>query len=299
MAERSKATDCKSVSLSRVGSNPTFFTFIQTNLKRSVLKKKIFKLDFKKMFPKSQKNKNHLLDLLFFSAISENVLKYLWNLSALTLENKKLKLQKSFFQKWFFIFNPFIAVFNFTKLDFYTLLKGSLFKKKHLVPYNLVLSFVKSQLFLNLTSESTGETYVYLSMGMFKSFFTLQKSFRKNKILKLVMAKYLRRLFLILKVRKLNIRVNSSPTFLHEFLNLLFYKTKKAFLNPINNKTIKEPRVSPQPFKIVEIRFRFSQKYTFSKVKKKGRVKRKIIKKIFKQNNSYRDELNSRFFFAK
>jgi hypothetical protein len=29
------------------------------------------------MFPKSQKNKNHLLDLLFFSAISENVLKYL------------------------------------------------------------------------------------------------------------------------------------------------------------------------------------------------------------------------------
>jgi hypothetical protein len=172
-------------------------------------------------------------------------------------------------------------------------------KRKYAVPYKLVLVFVKSQLFLNLTSENSGKTYIHLSMGMFKNFFTLQKSFRKNKILKLVMAKYLRRLFLVLKVKKLNLRVNSSPIFLQEFLNLLFYKTKKPFSNPLNGKVVWESRSSRQPFRIMEVRFRFSQKFTFNKVKKKGRVKRKILKKIFKQNNSYRDELNSRFFFPK
>ena len=251
------------------------------------------------MFPQSQIRKVHLLDLLFFSAISEGTLKNLWGASIALNWDKKLKAQKALLRRWLVAFLPFLSIFNFPKLDFYTILRGGFLRKKYTVPYKLVLVFVKSQLYLNLISETSGKSYMHLTMGMFKSFFTLQKSFRKNKILKLVMAKYLRKVFILLKVKKINIRVNSSPVFLHEFLNLLFQKSKKTFLNPLNGKAFKESRSSKQLFRVAEIRFLSSQKFTFSKVKKKGRVKRKVLKKIYKQNNAFRDELNSRFFFKK
>lgn len=105
--------------------------------------------------------------------------------------------------------------------------------------YFLTLSFKKNKLYLNL-NNSKKNSYLSLSTGLFIKFFENKKSFKKNKTIKLLMAKYVRKIFLITKIINAVLFVKKTPLILNEIINFFNLPIAHKFLNPIDNKSIEE-----------------------------------------------------------
>jgi hypothetical protein len=149
--------------------------------------------------------------------------------------------------------------------------------------YKLFFNFKKNRFFINLLN-CLNKNYLSLSNGLFIKYFDFKKSLKKKKLLKLLLLKYLRKLFLILKINQFNLFIKSAGFFLNEFLTLLTQPSEKTFLNPLTKKTITDDRKLIKTFNFSYIFFLNTKNYSFLKLKKKGRVKRKIQRRLIKLN---------------
>lgn len=124
-----------------------------------------------------------------------------------------------------------------------------------------------------------------IATGLFIKFFEKKKSMKKNKLIKFLMSKFLRKLIITLNLKNLILVFKKTPVFLIETLNFLNQPTVHKFNDPIHNKIINEA-LSPSPRLIKFLYFIFLKNYSFSKnkMKKKGRVKRKIYRKLILTN---------------
>jgi hypothetical protein len=145
------------------------------------------------------------------------------------------------------------------------------------------MSFKKNRMFLNLNNFSK-KNFFFLSTGLFIKFFEKKKSFKKNKTIKLLMAKYVRKIFLISKIKNTVLIIKRNPIFLLEIINFFNLPIVHKFLNPIENKIIEEE--DNNFIKIKFLYFIFLENKNFSKNKQpqKGRIKRKILRKIVFEN---------------
>lgn len=98
------------------------------------------------------------------------------------------------------------------------------------------------------------------------------------------MSKYLRKLLLIVGIRKLDIFSRGTPYMLNEILNNLLTPLGHPFTNPFTSKIINETKfVYPSP-QLNLIVFEKPKPFNKLKVPGKGRIKRKILRKVVRFN---------------
>lgn len=180
----------------------------------------------------------------------------------------------------------YINMYNFFFLSFYIDLFYFLknlknFKKK--INHYLILNFIKNKLFINLQNYNK-KNYLFLSTGLFIKFFEKKKSFKKNKTIKMLMAKYIRKLFLISKIKSSSLIIKKTPIFLIEILNFLNSPIAHKFIDPVDNKIIEETENDNLLIKFTYFVFLQNIDFSLNKNKKKGRIKRKLIRKIIFEN---------------
>jgi hypothetical protein len=170
---------------------------------------------------------------------------------------------------------------NFSELFF-------LFKEKNrqLVKnlYRLILTFTNNKIFLNFSPFLFNKNYFFLSSGLFIKYFGKKKSLKKNKIIKILMAKYVRKIFLILGFQNVFLSVKRNPVFLLEFLDALNTPIVHTFYNPLSNKISEDVKRNAPAVRFIYFVFSKNDSFSLLKAKKKGRIKRKITRKLTLKN---------------
>ena len=81
--------------------------------------------------------------------------------------------------------------------------------------------------------NSNKRLYITLSVGLFLKFFQNKKSLKKNKLFKLLLAKYLRKLLIVSGIKNIYVYIKKTPLFVQEIFHLLTSPLVKPFFNPI------------------------------------------------------------------
>ena len=219
-----------------------------------------------------------------------NALKYYKLLNLIKNNNYKLKLKNkqhlikinksrlNFILNYIKLYNLF---FYYIFLDIFYLNK--FLKKKNRLIYFLILSFKKNKLYVNLQNLFK-KNYFSISTGFFIKFFEKRKSLKKNKTLKLLMAKYVRKLFLISKIKNIILMVKKIPVFINEIINFFNTPIAHKFLNPIDGKDIEENENNFTQIKFLYFLFLENKNFSKNKTPQKGRIKRKILRKVTFEN---------------
>lgn len=168
--------------------------------------------------------------------------------------------------------------FTFLFIDAYHFLKVTR-KLRRGAFYYLILTFRSNRLFVNVLN-SKKKNFLFVSTGFFIKYFEKKKSFKKGKAVKLLIAKYLRKIFLLSRVSNLFLIVKNNPTFLLEILSFLNSPIIHKFADPIAHKIIEEKNTDICLLKFLSFIFLKNVNFSNNKVKKKGRIKRKIFRKL-------------------
>lgn len=154
--------------------------------------------------------------------------------------NRARKQRFSSVQKFLYIYNYF---FSTTFIDLFYLIKFFKTRQQRVLHY-LILNFTQNKLFVNIQNYAK-KNYLFLSAGLFIKFFEKKKSFKKNKAIKLLMAKYIRKLFLISKIKNTILIIKKTPVYLLEMLKLINSPIAHKFVNPFDKIIIEELEESP------------------------------------------------------
>lgn len=183
------------------------------------------------------------------------------------------------------------TLFNFSYIYIYFFkiinLNTFFFKKKLITKksfFFVFLSFKNKKIFLNLKSKKK-KTIFSLSQGLFLKFFEKRKSMRKHKNMKLLMAKFLRKLLYSIKIKHLFFVVRNTPLHLIDFLYFLNAPTVHKYVNPVSGLLVEEENTAYPKFSAINFVFRKNIDFSKNKIKKKGRIKRKITRKLTMLNN--------------
>jgi hypothetical protein len=119
---------------------------------------------------------------------------------------------------------------------------------------------------------------------MFSKFFNKGKSFIKNKSTYLVAAGFLRKILMYSSLEQLILIVKRTPMYLQEILSAINSPVIALYGHPFKSSiTIDESKISNNFYFNMFI-FLNSRPYSFMKTRKRGRIKRKITKRIVKIN---------------
>ena len=147
----------------------------------------------------------------------------------------------------------------------------------------LNLNFPRNRFFPNFKTLK-GETYMFLSLGMFSKFFIKNKSFMKTKQMYLVLASFLRKVLLFSSIKFLYLLITNIPVYLKEIMSTLNNSVINYYKNPFNENVIINEKEIINPFKFSFFMFFKNKPYGKVKIKKRGRLKRKITKRLIQTN---------------
>jgi hypothetical protein len=181
--------------------------------------------------------------------------------------------------------NLYIHLHTKSLFNFFLYLRNLSKKDTCLNLYKLYFTFTSTRLFINLLSWS-GKNYTSLGVGLFLKFFKNKKSFKKNKLIKLLLVKYLRKLLIVSGIRNIYLYVQKKPLFFQELCKTLTTPLINSFINPLNSLSINESSsYKSQPFFIRYLFFKNTKAYNIIRLPRKGRLKRKIMRRIVKTNH--------------
>lgn len=103
----------------------------------------------------------------------------------------------------------------------------------------MVVSFPQNRMFVNLLN-SKKKNFLFLSSGLFIKFFEKRKSFKKNKTIKILIAKYLRKIFIMTRLKNIVLISKNTPSSLVDFLVFLNTPIVHKFQDPLTNDIIEE-----------------------------------------------------------
>lgn len=156
-------------------------------------------------------------------------------------------------------------------------------KNKYFNPYKtLALNFKRNKFFPNIR-HLNGYNFVFASLGMFMKFFNKPKSFIKTKTMYLILASFLRKILIFSKFKNLILTISRIPVFLKEIINTINEPVINIYKNPFTESLIQEKNIINK-FKFSYILFLNNKNFGNHKLKKKGRLKRKITKRIILSN---------------
>ena len=204
------------------------------------------------------------------------------------IKSKKIKKNttKAIFKKINInILINFISIYNFFLNSIYLdiFYFNKFLKNKNRSFFFLILSFKKKKLYINLQNNNK-KNYLSISTGLFIKFFEKRKSIKKNKAIKLLMVKYLRKLFIISKINTLILIIKKTPLFVNELINFLNTPIAHKYINPIDQKIIDESTNKYLSIRFFYFIFTENKNFSKNKTPAKGRIKRKILRKITFEN---------------
>jgi hypothetical protein len=195
-------------------------------------------------------------------------------------KNRKVSIYlHTFFLKYGSLYN---LLFYKSNTDSFNFIKKTKNKKQRAM-YNLILTFNKNKVFMNI-SDVCKRNYLFLSPGFFIKYFNKKKLYKKSKVIRTLQIKYLRKIFLLLHLPNTILFIKKTPLFLLEILNLFNQEIPHKFNEPVTNREIFDNKPNRLLTVFKYFIFLSNHSYIKFKEKKKGRVKRKITRKIVMRN---------------
>lgn len=154
--------------------------------------------------------------------------------------------------------------------------------------HHVYWNFSANRLFINMNNFRLRQrNYISLSLGLFLKFFKTKKSFKKNKAVKVLLVRFLRKILIASVIRDVYLNIMRTPNFLLELFSAFMTPVITPFslypgygvYNDVNQNSFKAP------FLIRSVNFRSPKPYGYVKSAKKGRLKRKITRRIIRMNN--------------
>lgn len=142
----------------------------------------------------------------------------------------------------------------------------------------LALNFTRQRFFPTIRTV-TGETYFSLSLGLLSKFLLKGKSFTKSKTVFILLASFLRKILLFSSFRNLYLFVNKTPLYFKEIMSTINDSVINIYKNPFSDNLVAEKEIT-NPFLFPVIVFTNNKPYGFMKSKQKGRLKRKISRRL-------------------
>lgn len=140
------------------------------------------------------------------------------------------------------------------------------------------------RLYINIQNYKK-RNFFFLSVGFFLKYFEKKKSLKKNKSLKILLARYIRKLYLLVKFKHTLFFIRSIPSYLAELVNTLNTPIIHKFLTPFSDKFFEDSLTKKSIFNINYFIFLKNVDFSNNKIRKKGRIKRKITRKIVMENS--------------
>ena len=248
MAEWSKAADCKSVSYSRVGSNPTFLI----------------------MYLKSKYKKNRFI-----------------NLDKLTIYKVKNNIIDMYNIRWknCNVFNTINSILksNINKLVYNLYIKNAnLYIDNNI--FFLDLNFKKFKFFPQIKEIKNNKTILNNSLGIISKYFSKKKNYLRSKSSFLLSASYIRKMLIYTSITKLRLNIFRIPIYIKDIMRVITSKSNSLYKHPFTKALVNE-KASKFEIHFWYISFINNKSHVKKKFKKKGRLKRKISKKISLLNN--------------
>ena len=248
MAEWSKAADCKSVrKLSLVRTQ--FFSLMIPKL---LIKRKVF---YKNLHFDKENQKVQLINRPKFDLNRDAYGKILGK-----------------------IHKPSFYAYNLTKYVFEDRGYNAHKRKFYNPTKTLALNFTRNRFFPTLRTV-LGETYFFLSLGLLSKFLLKGKSFTKSKTVFLLLASFLRKILLFSSFKNLYLFVNRTPLYFKEVMSTINDSVVNIYKNPFSTALVSE-KETVNPFTFPVIVFTNNKPYGFMKTKQKGRLKRKISRRL-------------------
>lgn len=291
MAERSKAAGCKPVSNTRVGSNPTFLNLFREIFPAKTINLKFWKRNLRKKVQWAgtrifylRKQPKHLLrrsakPFVHLSNIYFYTFKYYLNTRTI---RKNSPILSTFFSGLHSRFTYYKNIFPSRKIPNKSRKRSYMYERSYnsfyKSDYLFALSFQRNRFFPYVSSYS-GWTHITTSLGIFAKFLKKRKSFLKTKPVYMIVANFLRKVLLFSKIPSFHFLTKKVPKYYQEILSTLFNPVPNLYSSPFSKATVYEDSVG-QPFYFTYILYFNNKSYTTMKDKQKGRLKRKIQKKI-------------------
>lgn len=150
---------------------------------------------------------------------------------------------------------------------------------------DFVLNFKRLRFFPLARPHTSGETIFTTSLGCIAKFLNKGKSHTKKKAVFLLVASLLRKILLYTSLADMHLYVNRTPLYFQEILNQVYTPTKSLYYHPFfQQKMVDESSDNIKSFDFKYVSFTNTKSYGYVKWKKKGRLKRKIAKRVFSIN---------------
>ena len=130
----------------------------------------------------------------------------------------------------------------------------------------------------------TTENYFALSPGLLIKGFDNKKSVKNSLTIKFMLTKVLRKVLIVLNINFLNFIICGEPLKIQKHFMFFFQPISHVFTNPLINKNYNEVDYLSHRFFLKSLVFMKTVFFGKKKNVKKGRVKRKILRKLVKKN---------------
>ena len=163
-------------------------------------------------------------------------------------------------------------------------IKGTLFNNKSFFNVDdlFLINYKRRNFFPNISS-SKGQVVVTTSLGLFSKMLNKGKSFIRSKMVYLITMSFFRKVLIYSSFRNLSLFIKNEPLYLNELLSTLFKPVIGFYKHPFNNYLVDEKLIKTS-YRFNNILFINNKKFTVQKTRKRGRLKRRIIKRLVSIN---------------
>lgn len=129
--------------------------------------------------------------------------------------------------------------------------------------------------------------YFSLSPGLFLKFYNNKRPLKKTKLFRILIIKYLRKLLIASEIRDLVIIVRKGPIMFLELFDILMTPDNKPYMLPNSKEVYNDELLNTRFPKLFVRKFFFTKTKFFGVFKgpRKGRLKRKVFRKLIKKAN--------------
>ena len=196
-------------------------------------------------------------------------------------------LYPSWLAAWTLLTSLYSSFTLFPQTDLYYKIHSA---ERKVIEHILRFRFNKSRLHIILEDSKVHQTHFFTTPGLFIRYFQGKKSLKKSKALKYLMARFLRKMLLVLNLESVGVITKGVPVHLDQLLTAIFKPLSHPFTNPLTGETINESdsttRHKPKRGNvgISSITFLAPKPFSYQKTRKRGRIKRKIQRKLVRLN---------------
>ena len=146
--------------------------------------------------------------------------------------------------------------------------------------YNQLVLNYKRLRFYPLMRSSRGLTLFNCSLGVIAKFLNKGKAFTKKKAVYLLLFSLIRKVLLFSKLGDMSLVLNRTPKYLQEFMSTLYTSAVTIYSNPFKTSQLVSELNTQAHFDFKYVQVITSRPYGYIKMGKRGRLKRKISKRV-------------------